>query len=262
MSCSDETQRMESGNTVARRFLDEFLHTECSDQGGFQFSVPEPGTVGDIADHWLRDPELMLKQLSGMLKSFCSKYFDHDCFEGGIDSDGNPDLGGSSFSLKPECTNSVAFTLACVNLQTIAKALDSVTDINPQVPFVSELLTNLRFASMPFNADEFAKAVTAWTIALRRLAVWVKLQATTTEMPQEVHGVTLAMIASARQEVRRNPNTTANVLTSNLGNRATANLSLRVLEALGEYSRFQRRPTPKVTAEVRTIIAQLQLAPQ
>jgi hypothetical protein len=261
MSGSDETQRHASGNAVARRSLDDLLNTETKDQGSFQFAVPESSAVADLADQWLQVPELMLHQLTATLNGFCSKYFDHEHSEPSLDSCGDVDPGGSSFTLKAEFTDSLAFAVARVNLQTMAKAVESVRDIRPEVPFTSEILKSLYRASMPFDAGAFAKTVTEWVEALRRLAVWVKLQAPTSGIPQEVHGITLAMINSVRQNVRGKEDIRAKRLVSDLGTRATANLSLRVLEALGEFNGFDRSPTQSVAEKVRAIITQLRLAP-
>jgi hypothetical protein len=118
---------------------------------------------------------------------------------------------------------------------------------------------------MPFDADGFEKAVAKWMTALRRLGVWVKLQAPSSEIPRDVHGITLAIVSDARRLISIQQNILATVLIPKLKtSKKTANLSLRVLEALGEYCGFRRRPTPKVTAEVLAIIQQLQLrsAPQ
>jgi hypothetical protein len=201
----------------------------------------------------------MLKQLKDALDGYCSTYFDYEHSEAEIDSRRNVTPEGSVFNLKAQYANSLAFVIAQSHVQNVAKALESVRDINPSVPFDAALLVNLSRASMPFHATKFAKAVSECREGLRRLASWVKLLPPTSELPKEVHGVTVAMIESARKIARQNIRISATLLTNKLGNRKTANLSLRVLETLGEYSGFQRRPTPKIAAEVSSIIQQLNL---
>ena len=208
MSGSDESQKMSSSNTFLRRSISELLNTESDDHCGSQFAVTESSAVVELADQWLRDPELLLKQLTATLNGFCRKYFDHDYAEPSLDSCGDVDPGGSSFTLKAEFTDSLAFAVDCLNLQTMAKAVVSVRDTNPLVPFDPATLRRLLDAVNADDADAFAKAVAAWVQDLRRLAVWVKLQETVSAMPQQQSGPELAdelnlVIDIAARTVRR-----------------------------------------------------------
>ncbi len=184
MSGSDESQRMSSSNTFLRRSISELLNTESDDHCGSQFAVTESSAVVELADQWLRDLESMLKQLAAALNHFCRKYFDCEYAESMLDSCGDVDAGGTSFRLKPEYENSTAFVIARTHLQTLAKAVDAVRDVNPQVPFASEIVKALYTTSMPFDADGFEKAVAEWVTALRRLGVWAELQTPTSEKRQ------------------------------------------------------------------------------